>query len=213
MEATVAPDTQADALVARIVLSDIGELKQTEDLLRKSQTALLKATEELDHRASQLRLLAGDLTLTEQAERKRLSQVLHDGLQQHLLAAKMRLGGVAEQVGSIDLKQAIDEIEQIMGESVKMSRSLSAELSPPILHEGELTDGLEWLGRWMRDKNHFDVDLAIETRPMMNGDAKVLVFESVRELLFNVVKHARVSRARVSIEQADASQRADRCQR
>jgi PAS domain S-box-containing protein len=225
LTATAAPDGQG----CRVVIADITARKQAEEALRESQTRLLKANEELeqkvkertadlaarvdelrnaneqlDDRASALKALTKKLIIAEQAERKRLSHVIHDGLQQHLLAAKIRLGGVAGQVGSIDLKLAVDEIEQIMGESVKMSRSLSAELSPPILHEGDLVDGLEWLGRWMREKNHFDVDLAIETRPMMDGDAKVLVFESVRELLFNVIKHARVSKARVSIEEADA---------
>jgi PAS domain S-box-containing protein len=209
LEAAVTPDVPADALVARVVLSDIHERKQAEEALRESQTALLKANkelqlayQELDSRANQLRLLAGDLTLTEQRERKRLSQTLHDGLQQHLLSAKMRLGGVAESLTGLDIKYAVDEIEEIMSESVKISRSLSAELSPPILHEGGLAEGLEWLARWMRDKHHFSVDLAVEAKPALNEEVKVLVFESVRELLRNAAKHAKVSRARVSLEPA-----------
>jgi signal transduction histidine kinase len=205
MEATVAPDTQADALVARIVLSDIGELKQTEDLLRKSQTALLKATEKLDHRASQLRLLAGDLTLTEQRERKRLSQSLHDGLQQHLLAMKMRLGGVVESIGDADLKQEVDEILQLISESVVLSRTLSADLSPPILHEGGLSEGIEWLARRMRDKHLLKVELSIGTRPELPEDVKFLIFESVRELLFNALKHSKASEVQVSLEPADGA--------
>jgi PAS domain S-box-containing protein len=203
LEATVSPDGPADALVARVVLSDITELKQAEEALRKSQTALLKANEKLDHRAKQLRLLAGDLTLTEQRERKRFSQTLHDGLQQHLLATKMRLGGVAESIPNVDLKLAVDEIEKLIGESVKMSRTLSAELSPPILNEGGLADGLEWLARWMQDKQHLAVDLSIATRPELPEDVKILMFESVRELLVNAIKHSKVSKARVSLEQVD----------
>ena len=155
LEATVTPDATADQMVARLVLTDIAERKQAEEALVDSQTALRKANEELDHRANQLRLLMGDLTLTEQRERKRLSQILHDGLQQYLISAKMSLEGVAEQIENVDLKAAVGEIEKIMAESVKMSRLLSAELSPPILHEGGLSDGLEWLARWMQDKHNF----------------------------------------------------------
>jgi PAS domain S-box-containing protein len=205
MEATVTPDAATDAIVARVVLSDITELKQAEEALRQSQNALLKANEELDSRANQLRMLASDLTLTEQRERKRLSQTLHDGLQQHLLSAKMRLGGIVESTASVDLRQAVDEIEKIMGESVTMSRSLSAELSPPILHEGGLTDGMEWLARRMRDMHRFEVELSIETRPELSEDVKVLVFESVRELLINSLKHARTSKARVRLELVDGA--------
>jgi PAS domain S-box-containing protein len=212
LEHTVAADARPESGVVRIVLSDITELKQVEASLRASQAALIEANRELrsahaalDARAGQLRLLAGDLTLTEQRERRRLSQVLHDGLQQHLVSAKMRISGIAEQIAAADLRQALDEVEAIIDESVKISKSLSVEISPPILHAGGLEDGLEWLARWMRDRHRFDVELAIETRPELNEDVKVLVFESVRELLQNAFKHGRVAGARVSLEQADAA--------
>ena len=134
-----------------------------------------------------------------------MSQLLHDGLQQHLLSAKMRLGGVAELILDVDLKQATDEIEKIISESVQLSRSLSAALSPPILHECGLSGGLEWLVRWMRDKHNFKVDLSIETQPELPEDVKILVFESVRELLVNAVKHSKVRRARVSLNQVNGA--------
>jgi PAS domain S-box-containing protein len=211
MEQSVTADVRADVDAVRVILNDITELKQVEENLRASQAELLKANQELrsahaalDSRARQLRLLAGDLTLTEQRERRRLSHVLHDGLQQHLLSAKMRLAAAAEQVAAAGLRQALEEVEAIIGESVKISKSLCAELSPPILHAGGLEDGLKWLVRWMRDRHRFGVDLAIETRPELNEDVKVLVFESVRELLLNALKHGCVTGARVCLEQADA---------
>ena len=180
----------------RVMMVDISNL-------RKAEEALLKANAELESRTKQLRLLAAELTRTEQRERMRLSQLLHDGLQQHLLAAKMQLGGVTELIGDVDLKKAAGEIEKIIGESVQLSRSLSAALSPPILHEAGLSEGLEWLIRWMREKHNFNVDLSIETHPELPKDVKLFVFESVRELLLNAVKHSKVRRARVSLKQVN----------
>jgi PAS domain S-box-containing protein len=208
-----------DARECRVVMVDISERRRAEEALLKASAEmehkisertselavkideLRLANEELESRAKQLRLLTAELTLTEQRERKRLSRLLHDGLQQHLLSAKMRLGGVAELIGDIDLKQTVEDIEKIIGESVQLSRLLSAELSPPILHEVGLSEGLEWLVRWMRDKHNFSVDLSIETRPELPEDVKTLIFESVRELLVNAVKHSKARAARVSFKQ------------
>jgi len=183
------------------------ELAHTVEVLQEEieqrlriENELKLANEQLTQHADQLRRLAGELTAVEQAERKRLSRILHDGLQQHLASAKMQLGGLAEQIENEDLKRTADEIEKILGEGVSMARSLSVDLCPPILHDGGLSEGLEWLVRWMREKHRFSVDLSLETVPELREDVKILVFESVRELLFNALKHAQISRAQVRLE-------------
>jgi signal transduction histidine kinase len=88
----------------------------------------------------------------------------------------------------------------MIGEALNISRTLSAELSPPILYEGQLSDGLRWLARWMRDKYSFDIDLELQSVPELREDAKVLMFEAVRELLFNTFKHSGAASARVKLE-------------
>jgi PAS domain S-box-containing protein len=160
------------------------------------------ANESLHARAVQLRALAGELTMAEQRERRRLARILHDGLQQHLAAAKLHLGCIVAQLGSEKVRNAAVEVEEMLAESIQISRSLSAELSPPALNEGGLAAGLEWLARWMREKHNFSVDLCIGHKVHLREDVKVLLFESVRELLFNAVKHSGVARAGVNIEPA-----------
>ena len=73
------------------------------------------------------------------------------------------------------------------------------ELSPPILHEAGLGPALEWLGRWMREKHGLEVELRVSDATPDREDVRVLLFEAVRELLFNVVKHAGVTRATVEM--------------
>jgi CheY-like chemotaxis protein/anti-sigma regulatory factor (Ser/Thr protein kinase) len=87
-----------------------------------------------------------------------------------------------------------------------MSRSLSVELSPPVLHDAGLGGALEWLARWMRDKHNFTVELSVDIQPRLPEDVTILVFESVRELLFNAVKHAKTSWARVGLHQNGRSE-------
>jgi PAS domain S-box-containing protein len=186
-------------------------LTQTVDVLQEEikhreivECELKLANEQLAAKANQLRALAGELTMAEHAERKRLSKILHDGLQQHLASAKLQLGDLADRLAGDDFKQA-GEIEKTIADSIQISRSLSADLSPPVFHEGGLSAGLEWLARWMRDKYKLNVELSIEDKPQLPEDVMIFLFESVRELLFNTFKHARVSRARVRMRQIDGA--------
>ena len=116
----------------------------------------------------------------------------------------MQVGGLMEQAPDAAFKQAAAEVEDLLIESVKVSRSLSAELSPPILHEAGLLAGLEWLSRWKYEKHGLKVQLAIQMdAPVLTEDVKVLLFEAIRELLLNVVKHAKTESARMSLFQQD----------
>lgn len=174
-------------------------LKRTEQLANNYES-LSRANTQLKLRADQLRRLTSELTMAEQRERKRLSKVLHDGLQQHLATAKMLTCYFADKLRDKNRKHEAHAIEAILDESMQMSRSLSVELSPPVLQEAGLARGLEWLARWMREKHNFNVELAINAQPDLPEDVTVLLFESVRELLFNAIKHAKTSWAKVSID-------------
>lgn len=155
-------------------------------------------TAELALRAAQLRALAGELTLSEQRERGRMARILHDHLQQLLVGAKFRMIALGNH-SDLFVQQTIEEVGQLLDESIQASRSLTAELSPPILHEAGLNAGLEWLARWMRSKHGLSVELSMDPPVPLPEDVKVLLFESVRELLFNVVKHSQTRSATVAL--------------
>ena len=165
------------------------------------RTADLYATNQaLEERTLQLRRLAGELTTTEQRERKQLSKVLHDGLQQYLVAAKMQLSAISEH-SDMSVRQTIKTVDDLLGESVQVSRSLAAELSPPILHEGGISAGLEWLSQFMANKHGLNVKMLSEINSplLLEEDVKIFLFEAIRELLLNVVKHAKTNTAQVSL--------------
>ena len=117
------------------------ELAATVQSLQEEVRQRKQAEDQLSVRASQLRALAGELTLAEQRERRRMAQILHDHLQQLLVAANLRVS-MLEMTADGPVKQAAKEIENLLGESISATRSLTAELSPPVLHDLGLPAGL-----------------------------------------------------------------------
>ncbi len=181
--------------------ADLIERHHAEQELRRSHEELerrvAERTRELQHRADQLARLSSELTLTEQRERRRLAQVLHDHLQQLLVGAKYGLSILARHI-SDEQREAIGSVQELLDESIEASRSLTVELSPTILHEAGLAAGLRWLARWMEEKHGLQVDLSLdEEAGTEREDLRVLLFQAIRELLFNVVKHAQTNHARL----------------
>jgi PAS domain S-box-containing protein len=165
-----------------------------------AETRYHNAHQEVQIRADQLRALAGKLTMTEQAERRRVAKVLHDGIQQYMAAAKLHLSGLERQIQDPQLKASAQKIERTIGSCIQMARSLSADLSPPALYRGGLVSGLRWLAGRMQERHQFNMDFASQISDVsLSEDIVLLVFESVRELLFNAVKYAGTSEAQVTL--------------
>jgi signal transduction histidine kinase/CheY-like chemotaxis protein/PAS domain-containing protein len=177
----------------------VDTLQDEIDQRQNAESELMQVNEQLNNRAAQLRALAGELAMAEQRERMRLSRLLHDGLQQHLAAAKIQLACAAERLDNATDKQTLDAIVAILTQSIALTRSLSAELSPPVLHHGGLAQGLRWLARWIHDQYNFQVDLCMDYAAALSMDVKIILFESIRELLFNAIKHAGVASAKVHL--------------
>lgn len=158
-----------------------------------------------EQRAAQLGILASHLTHAEQRERRRLAQLLHDHLQQFLVGARLKLGIVRQRVGEPDNSDLLNQVDELLKTSIEASRSLSVELSPPILYEGGLVRALEWLARQFGEKHDLQVTIeADEEAEPQTEDMRVALFHAVRELLFNVAKHAGVSEARVGMRRLDS---------
>ena len=190
------------------VFDNITARKRAEESLRdfnrRLEGTVRERTAELTDRTVQLRALAGELTRAEQRERKRLAKVLHDHLQQLLVGARFR-ASVLLRSEDPTAREIGRELDDLMGEAIAASRSLTTQLSPPILHEAGLPAGLKWLAEWMQSKHDLHVELDTDDPlPAMGEEVKVLLFESVRELLFNAVKHAKTGAASVHAQARDS---------
>ncbi|MFO7964879.1 MAG: PAS domain S-box protein [Desulfobacterales bacterium] len=188
-----------------LVLShDLTERKKMEEELRKSRDKLemrvQERTVELEKRASQLARLSSELTLSEQRERDRIAEVLHDHLQQLIVGAKI---GQETLIANLDqsARSMAERVLDLVSLSLRTSRSLSAELSPSVLRTGNFSASLKWLCDWMLETHGLAVELDIAHDLFLDReDLVILLFQSIRELLLNVVKHAGVASAGVSAE-------------
>jgi len=146
---------------------------------------------EINRLADQLRVLAAELSFAEVRERKRLAKVLHDHVQQLLVAARMQVELARRTDDSSRHALLLGEAESILQEATAASRSLASELSPPVLHEAGLAGGLTWLAARFEEQHQFAVHVQAETNAEpAREEIRGLVFECVRELLFNAVKHS-----------------------
>ncbi|MEJ2656720.1 MAG: PAS domain-containing protein [Desulfobacterales bacterium] len=183
---------------------DITERKKAEEqLLELNETLeqrVAERTQEVRRQADQLRALASRLGLIEQIERKRLAKILHDHIQQLIVAAHMQVESLKFDTNPERLEANAQAVESILNEALETSRSLTVELSPPVLHETGLFGGLNWLVTRMQKQHRFSVRLHADTEAEPPDEqTRFLLFECVRELLLNAVKHAGVREADVTL--------------
>ena len=176
-------------------------LKAANAELRASEEALQQANAGLEARVSerteQVRNLSLAVSAAEQRERTRISRVLHDHLQQIIHSAKMWAELARDEPSTIE--QALPRLSTLLDEALTTTRTLTVELNPPVLQESGLGAALDWLGDHMAERHglqiHVDVDPALQ---ITDADLRTVLFRTIRELLFNVVKHAGVREARVT---------------
>jgi PAS domain S-box-containing protein len=153
-----------------------------------------------------IRSLAAELTMVEQQERHRISQVLHDDLQQRLFAIRAHLSLLKEksvsEAASQEQNSSIDQIQDWLSEAITITRNLSVNLSPVVLHGDGLGEAIAWLASQMKEQYGLQVEVeASEDFVQIEEHKRVLLFQAVRELLFNIVKHAGLLQATVRFSQ------------
>jgi len=189
--------------------------KITEVRLRESEARLRgfagelervvgKRTTELSQSQDRLRALAAELNLTEQRERQRLATELHDYLGQLLALSRMKLDLMKQYPMEEGMEKIFAELQAVTGKSLTYTRTLITQLSPPVLHEFGLAMALQWLADQMQERDLNVVFQATQIPPLPEDQA-LLLFQSVRELLLNCLKHADVRQATLILKQLHGS--------
>jgi signal transduction histidine kinase len=148
-----------------------------------------------------LQQMAFEAALAEERERRRIAQDLHDRVGQSLALARIKLD-VVRGATSQEARAAIDEAVELISTSIEDTRTLTFDLSPPVLYDLGLKPALAWLCEDIEKRTGVHVEIADDgTKPRFDEATAALLFRAVRELLTNVFKHAKAPSARVALEQ------------
>lgn len=175
---------EGEALVVSFV-NDITRRRESEGKIREYQ-------DKLQH-------MAFDAALAEERERRRIAADLHDRIGQTLALVQIKLTSAREAMTGPP-REEIDQAIQLLAQSVLDTRTLTFELSPPVLYDLGLKDALSWLVEDVEKRHGIKIELHDDEvhKPLDDATAGLL-FRSVRELLVNVFKHAKAPTARVSL--------------
>lgn len=180
-------------------------LKRTEMLAETNEKLLVEIEErklaemKLQKAQDDLRTMSCLIISTEEKSRQRLAQDFHDNVIQALAAAKLRTEILGEHVDD-EGKAALSEMQNFISRSLRQSRLILLEISPPVLTELGLVPALEWLAEQIDPQKELNIKFRLNNPiPALPYEIELLLFHSAREVLINIVKHAHAKNAAVII--------------
>ena len=179
------------------ITQDITEKRLVENQLKDASDRLAAVAAE---RALHLWELSGALTHAEQMERDRIYELLHDHVQPLLVATRLGLSGLSAQTPPAQWLLAVDRAKESLSKVIQTARSLSIELSPPLIRESGLLPALESLCSQFHSNYGLTVAMSFvpEAEPA-SMTIRLMCFNAIRELLMNVIKHAGTLHARLDL--------------
>ncbi len=178
------------------------ELSRANDQLVREVAERTRAERALIRHQAQLRSMSSQLSLAEERERRRIATAVHDDIGQCLALCRMKLAAVNAQAP--DHAGPLGEIAELLDSSIHNTRTLTFELSTPILYDLGFVAAVEWACELVEEQHGIGFVLEAPARPLdLDTDMRVLLFRAVRELLHNMVKHSGASTVWIRVELRD----------
>jgi signal transduction histidine kinase len=181
---------------------------ELEEKVRERTAELQSLMEDLEKSRDDLRKLASELVLAEERERKRLAVTLHDEVAQTLAAARMRVDLMRSISGGDAFRQTFEEAQELLSHAIRQTRALMKDISNPVLYDMGLRSAVEALAEQIKDRHGIQVKCSFEgPLSSLSQDLNVMIFQVVKELLQNVVKHSGARGATIRINEDKESVR------
>ncbi|MBJ6751326.1 PAS domain-containing sensor histidine kinase [Geomonas anaerohicana] len=168
--------------------------------LRAEVEERMRAEDQILEHQKKMEALTQELSLTEERERERIAGELHDQVGQHLILVKLKLQWLANELSSEKDVVIAEEIDKLLSQSIQDIRSLTFQLRPPILANAGLAAAIKWLAEELRENYGLNFELLDDNTPLpLRYEVRSSVFQAVREILLNVVKHSHCTLARIRL--------------
>jgi PAS domain S-box-containing protein len=157
---------------------------------------------------NRLKALASQLTLVEEKERRSIATDLHDEIGQTLAMTRLQLAAAirACDCAGTQHHSMLEDISMTLLKAIQDTRQLIFELGSAAIHEVGLGAAIaEWVEERVKSlDDEIDFDLVDNLAgDMLEEDQRVILFRNIRELLTNIIKHARARKVKIVLESVD----------
>lgn len=190
--------------LAELVKERTQEIVKANESLRQEVAVRKRVENKLLEYQKQLQSLTSQMSLIEENEKRRIAAELHDCVGQTLALSKIKLGLLNKKASSDEVKNIAREILLLIEQTIRETRTLTFELSPPILYELGLGQAIKWLIDQFHEKHGLKTVLRDDgwEKPVDNN-IRFFLFQAVREVLVNIVKHAQAKEAKIIMARKD----------
>ena len=197
---TKAGEDQQIALAAEAVLLSLALVQRFKALRQEREMLEQAAQREAQEHQRRLRSLAGELVRSEERQRKALADDLHDSVSQNLATSLFNLRLLASRSQDMESSSPLREICDLLRTTLAQTRTLTFDISPPVLHDYGLEAGLEWLAERFQERHGLEVSFQVQgALPGRDENLEVNLFRAAQELLVNAVKHSRAHKVEISL--------------
>jgi signal transduction histidine kinase len=183
------------------------ELDRANIELKRELDERIVTENKLRESEKRLRFLSSQLMTTQERERKRIAQELHDSIGQYLTTIKLRISQVHNDIAeknegqpALTLK-SIDTVISIVQETIGEVRKIVMDLRPSILDDLGIQATIKWFCREFQITNtgiKVTEEVEIEESEIPE-ELKIVIFRIIQEALNNVAKHSGADHATISL--------------
>jgi len=183
------------------IYDDNGQVIGTSGIARDITKRMQAEKKLLDYQA-QLKSMTSELFLTEERQRQRLAAGVHDNIGQGLILAKLTLQSLMESESDSAISASLNKVCAAIDQAIEDTNSLTFELGSPVLYELGFEAAVEQLlAEQIQTRHGIKCKLTVDSQPLeLDNEISIVLFRSIRELLINVVKHAKAKTVAVHIQ-------------